>query len=175
VSAVSISIKSSNYLIPSVFCIFYRFNLHCHLYFILIDRLNCTTGLSFFMCEGSTRLPVPCVLYVKARYDYKALWVVQFGLLPHHRSLAGTILTNPKLIVILYNCASDYPLCYSNMDFNLIYIYIELKLCVRVCVCSLITRERINRFAPNLAFLFLETRKKFQKCQNLEKFHEFES
>jgi hypothetical protein len=33
-------------------------------------------------------------------------------------------------------------------------------------VCSLITRERISRFSPNLACLFLETRKRAQEGQN---------
>jgi hypothetical protein len=32
--------------------------------------------------------------------------------------------------------------------------------------CSLLTRERMNRFAPNVACLFLETRKKTQQDQN---------
>jgi hypothetical protein len=36
-------------------------------------------------------------------------------------------------------------------------------------VCSLIAGEGINRFAPNLACLFLETRKRTQEGQNSEK------
>jgi hypothetical protein len=39
---------------------------------------------------------------------------------------------------------------------------------VDICVCSLIARERIKQFAPNLACLCLETRKMFQKGQNSE-------
>jgi hypothetical protein len=46
-------------------------------------------------------------------------------------------------------------------------LYVNLKL----CVCSPKTREGIHQFTPNLAFLFLETRKRFQKGQNAEKLY----
>jgi hypothetical protein len=51
---------------------------------------------------------------------------------------------------------------------RILYVgYIKLKLCV--CVCSLIAREWTYWFAPNLACLFLETRKRFCKGQNSRK------
>jgi hypothetical protein len=40
--------------------------------------------------------------------------------------------------------------------------------CVYGGVCSLTSREWINRFAPNFACSFSETRKRFQKGQNYE-------
>jgi hypothetical protein len=40
---------------------------------------------------------------------------------------------------------------------------------VCVCVCSLIARERIHRFAPNLACLFLEIRNRIQAGKNFGK------
>jgi hypothetical protein len=39
---------------------------------------------------------------------------------------------------------------------------------VGVCVCSLIARERMYRFAPNLVWLFLEIRKRTLAVQNSE-------
>jgi hypothetical protein len=50
----------------------------------------------------------------------------------------------------------------------LIYKTEIVRVCVS-CVSSLIARERINRFAPDLTCLVLETRKRFQKGQNSEK------
>jgi hypothetical protein len=47
--------------------------------------------------------------------------------------------------------------------------YLKLKLRVCLCVYSLIAWERIHRFAPNLAWLFLETKKRFWEGQNSEK------
>jgi hypothetical protein len=38
-----------------------------------------------------------------------------------------------------------------------------------VCVCWLIAREWIHRFAPNLACLFLETRNRFKKRSKVRK------
>jgi hypothetical protein len=50
------------------------------------------------------------------------------------------------------------------------YIKLKLWVCIFVFICmflySLIAREGINRFAPNLVYLFLETRKRIQEGQN---------
>jgi hypothetical protein len=46
--------------------------------------------------------------------------------------------------------------CYIIFIYNIEIVY----------VCSLLARERIHRSAPNLAYLFLETRKRTQKGQN---------
>jgi hypothetical protein len=48
-------------------------------------------------------------------------------------------------------------------------IFYETLNCVHVCVFSLMARERMNWFPPNLACLFLETRKRFYSGKNLEK------
>jgi hypothetical protein len=46
--------------------------------------------------------------------------------------------------------------------------YIKFKLWDCMYVRSLIAREQINRFAPNLACIFLETRQRIQKGRNSE-------
>jgi hypothetical protein len=48
----------------------------------------------------------------------------------------------------------------------ILYIKLKLWMFIYVFVSSLIGRERMHRFAPNLTFLFLETRKRTQQCQN---------
>jgi hypothetical protein len=45
----------------------------------------------------------------------------------------------------------------------------SMSQCVCVCVYLLTAQEWMNQFAPNLACLFLETRKRFLKGQNSEK------
>jgi hypothetical protein len=52
----------------------------------------------------------------------------------------------------------------SLLNIEIVCVCASVRLCV--CVCSVLTRERINRFAPNLACLFLKTRNKTQKGQN---------
>jgi hypothetical protein len=44
-------------------------------------------------------------------------------------------------------------------------LYVKLKLWVCLYVCSLVAQERICRFAPNVACLFLETKKRKWDCQ----------
>lgn len=60
----------------------------------------------------------------------------------------------------------------QNMYLLFIVLHIKLKLKVSVCVflyvCSLIAREWMSRFAPNLAFLFLESTKRTKEGQNSE-------
>jgi hypothetical protein len=57
-----------------------------------------------------------------------------------------------------------------NFHRTVIYLYkLEVVcLCVYMCVCSLIVREGKKQFTPNLARLFLETRKITQGDQNSE-------
>lgn len=44
---------------------------------------------------------------------------------------------------------------------SLCKVELHLKAIVSVRVCSLVARERINQFEPNLVCLFLETKKVF--------------
>jgi hypothetical protein len=49
------------------------------------------------------------------------------------------------------------------------YVCAYVHMYVHVYVCSLLDRERIHRFALNLARLFFETKKRTLKCQNSRK------
>jgi hypothetical protein len=70
----------------------------------------------------------------------------------------------------VHNSSSGTELRYIQLMSHLIY-KIEI---VGMYVCSLIARERMNQFAPKLACLFLETRKRCQEGQNSEKYPGFE-
>jgi hypothetical protein len=77
------------------------------------------------------------------------------------------VLTNKNTHVV---DLSPYRIALSALNFeakahpNLIYVHkVEI---VGIFICSLIAQERINRFTPNLAYVFLETRKRTQQSQN---------
>jgi hypothetical protein len=134
-----------------------------HLFMELVGRLLCSIFVLFL---GTLETSF-------GNLDNEIWLMVFLQQISHKMSSRSQFRFKDKLIKVRI-----FFICYQVLPFkaearlnNLTY-KVEI---VGLCVCSLIVRERIYRFAPNLACLFLETRKRIGRSKLRKKWYEFDS